>query len=362
MLSCSFSKRSSQSSTCIFDKTTLSVIGRDSVEYGCYTPQNIQTKVMYWLLDVSLKKGYYMRSIDDKNINNKIDFKICNCKDIAWAKQQILNEIAIQHPYRIIDSFITHRYYDFVIRDTSNIYNPHNDNTENMMGNRDLGNGLELIYNLNYETIIFEAFRHYIDTGGAIWLEVGNVTPSHMKGKFYNIIYPWRRLSFRNRIIPKDEYVAYMRDSVGVEVSLGREEFQPVKMIIFEPTENQYADTVCVKKHYEIKLVDSSLLQKSVYESTGIGGNFSGNINDHMIYYGSEYKDIGKAIVPKPFLSNKCGQSVAIMLDSLPGRYDIKVFPNFAKSVTKEDAYIKMVRDSLGFEIKWIKDEIILNK
>jgi hypothetical protein len=236
ILSCTIKKTGIKKGTCFFDRSTLSVTGSDKVKYECYTPQNINTHVMYWLMDVDFNMGYYTTFKDYVFSLDNIDFKICNCKDTVWAKQQILNEMAIILPYKIIDSFITVKYFDFVIRDSSYCLKRNESIDEPEFGTEDLGNDLALHYNwyypyfLLYETML--AYKVNYNLGGAIRMDVGNVTPPHMKNTSYNIIFPWKVTDYP--IENQDEYFTFMRDSIGVDISVGKEEFLPVKMIIFD--------------------------------------------------------------------------------------------------------------------------------
>ena len=129
------------------------------------------------------------------------------------------------------------------------------------------------------------------------------------------------------------------------------------------PFAYSFSDTFCIRKHYQIKLIDSNLLIKSNQFHEDISGYFSGGVSDWTLIRGVEFKDIGNEIVPRSCASidESCGccrNSGVIMLDSLPGRFDIRIFHKF-NEILGEEVHIKMVRDSLGFDIKWVKDELV---
>ena len=129
------------------------------------------------------------------------------------------------------------------------------------------------------------------------------------------------------------------------------------------PFAYSFSDTFCIRKHYQIKLIDSNLLIKSNQFHEDISGYFSGGVSDWTLIRGVEFKDICNEIVPRSCASidESCGccrNSGVIMLDSLPGRFDIRIFHKF-NEILGEEAHIKMVRDSLGFDIKWVKDELV---
>jgi hypothetical protein len=123
------------------------------------------------------------------------------------------------------------------------------------------------------------------------------------------------------------------------------------------PFDYSFSDSFCIRKHYNIKLVDSSLLVKSSYNREDVSSKISGDIDDWVILYGTEYKDISEYILPKSY--NKmgcCGNYIGNMLDTLSGKYDLKIYSNVHEQLG-EAAHFKMIRDSLGFDVKWIKDE-----
>jgi len=125
------------------------------------------------------------------------------------------------------------------------------------------------------------------------------------------------------------------------------------------PFDYSFSDSFCIRKHYNIKLVDSSLLVKSFYNREDVSGKISGDIDDWVILHGTDYKDIGEYIVPKSYNGmGCCGNYIGKMLDTLSGKYDIKIYSNVYEQLG-EAAHIKMVRDSLGFDIQWVKDEIV---
>lgn len=127
------------------------------------------------------------------------------------------------------------------------------------------------------------------------------------------------------------------------------------------PFDYYFTDTFCVQKNYTIKLVDSSLLVKSKHVHYDVRGNFGGGMDDWIENLGVEFKDISRLLVPNLIgheASTPCDRGDGYMLDSLSGRFDIK---NYFTVYEKygEEAHIKMVRDSLGFDIKWVKDELV---
>ncbi len=127
------------------------------------------------------------------------------------------------------------------------------------------------------------------------------------------------------------------------------------------PFEYYFKDTFCVQKYYNIKLVDSNLLVKSKYTNHEVSGNFGGGMDDWIDNFGVEYKDLIDHLVPNLIgleVGTPCDRSTGYLLDSLPGLFDIRnyftVYENFG-----EEAHIKVVRDSLGFELTKIKEEVV---
>jgi|JI10StandDraft_1071094.scaffolds.fasta_scaffold181990_2 hypothetical protein len=120
-----------------------------------------------------------------------------------------------------------------------------------------------------------------------------------------------------------------------------------------------FSDSFCIRKYYNIKLVDSSLLVKSSYNREDLSGKISGNFDDWYILHDTEYKDIGDYLLPKPFNEmGCCGDYIGNMLDTLSGKYDLKIYSNIYEQLG-EAAHIKIIRDSLGFDVKWLKDEVV---
>lgn len=131
------------------------------------------------------------------------------------------------------------------------------------------------------------------------------------------------------------------------------------------PFYHTFKDTFCLRHHYNIKLVDSTLLIKSKHLSYDVSAYISGDGLENWIeHIGVEFKDIGQILIPNKIekdLGTPCEKSIGHMLDSLSGRYDFKDYFTFNEKIG-EEARFKLIRDSLGFEISKIKEEKYLYK
>jgi len=116
-----------------------------------------------------------------------------------------------------------------------------------------------------------------------------------------------------------------------------------------------FTDSFCIAKHYEVKLKESKMLEYSDYLYETFSGFATGDIDSYGIYHGVEYKDIADKIVP--VASNRCCLNTGVMMDAIPGRYEIKIYFEI-REILGEEIYLKMIRDSLGFEIKCVKEEV----
>lgn len=127
------------------------------------------------------------------------------------------------------------------------------------------------------------------------------------------------------------------------------------------PFDYFFTDTFCIRKYYNVKLIDSSLLVKSNFMNEDLSGSFSGDKRDWIIVHGLEFKNIERYVKPNFFIkenNDPCSSNIGYMLDSLTGRFDIKIYPNVYELIG-EDEHIKMVRDSLGFEVTKVNEEVI---
>lgn len=176
-------------------------------------------------------------------------------------------------------------------------------------------------------------------------------------------------LEFGNIDCVKINYINVSKEDIWLKTftisNIGCKDTLWVKKVLREelkkrcPFDYSFSDSFCIRKHYNIKLVDSSLLVKSSYNREDVSGKISGDIDDWVILHGTKYKDIGEYIVPKSYNEmGCCGDYIGKMLDTLSGLYDLKIYSNVYEQLG-EEAHIKMIRDSLGFDFQWVKDEIV---
>ena len=124
------------------------------------------------------------------------------------------------------------------------------------------------------------------------------------------------------------------------------------------PYKYTFADTNFILKYYNVVLVDSTKLVKSEFESPDV--SFQGGYTPSeswILNHGEKFEDIGKFIVPDNYKTDKF-RHVAKMVDSREGRFDVKVYYELYEYFG-EEAHIKAIRDSLGFELQKTKEEIV---
>jgi hypothetical protein len=223
--SCSHKSRQAITTPCTFDKDKLTIIGTD---YFMYDSIDIKgqypSRAILDLLGYNFEDGYRL-SLNDANVNHIFNYKIVHCKDMEWAKKQILNEITQRYPYRIVDSTETHRTYDYTFLDTSYFIPTVFTNPDDVFFGND-GN-VEFMFNSPYPGVLAIPINSAEENKDKR-VHIGKVEPPHLRSKLYDITLPHK---FIASPVELDEYFTYLKDSMSVIVELAEEKVIPVKYI-----------------------------------------------------------------------------------------------------------------------------------
>jgi len=115
-------------------------------------------------------------------------------------------------------------------------------------------------------------------------------------------------------------------------------------------------DSFIVAKNYEVYLIDSTKLIPSEDTIPDISAlsDFSKPLESYIFSLGLLYDSIGYKF--KPYITDTLFNIK--MMDHKQGRYDVKVNYEFY-DLLGEDAHFKMIRDSTGFDVRFISKEIV---
>lgn len=231
--SCVFKKSHKTIVPCIFERETLTVIGKDTVDYNCLNSKNIRYNMIPWLMNKHLD-SYFVLGNNYYPKTNQINFKICNCKDTLWAKKMILDEIMLRHPFQLVDTFRKFRSFDIIVRDSSNV-NPKDSSYLDNPTFTDRHWAMSFYH--SYIDLILQKLS-YLPENRNIELEINNSIPPYSKPDLHyshasEIIYfPTKFLCNVDESL--EEFTKYWRDSMGVDINLVKEYNKPLKMIIFD--------------------------------------------------------------------------------------------------------------------------------
>ncbi len=229
LFSCISYKNAISKGTCIFNKERLTIVGNDSVRYGCYHLGNIWNHPIIWLMNKTNREEYDFIASDEKYKRDSLYFKICHCKDTLWAKKQILNEISRRYPFKVIDSVRHHLVYDVVFRDTS-VLKPCID--RGGFEHFPLDKRITFISPATYVEIVHTGISKDGFMDNLKYIEIENITPKHLEYTKYDITIPSKYAILGN--MPPQQFIQEMRDSMGVDIILKRDYFEPIKLIIFK--------------------------------------------------------------------------------------------------------------------------------
>lgn len=231
-ISCFSYKNNKSTLTCKFDREKLSVIGNDSVGYGCYNKSNIKNHVIIWLHNKTYKDGFDFKRQDKVYYNSEIrNFSICNCKDTLWAKKQILDEISRKYPFSFIDTFKHHFVYDLIFRDTS-VLSPYID--RGGISHYSIDDRYTFISPISYMEIIEIGLRRDWPADHLKEIHFENISPRHLEYTIYDMTIPSKYSITYTGNMPAKQFIQEMRDSMGVDIILKREYFEPIKMVKFK--------------------------------------------------------------------------------------------------------------------------------
>lgn len=115
-------------------------------------------------------------------------------------------------------------------------------------------------------------------------------------------------------------------------------------------------DSFIVAKNYEVYLVDSTKLLPSEYmiPDFSASSDFYKPLESYIFSLGLLYDSIGYKF--EPYITDTLFNIK--MMDHRKGRYDVKVNYEFY-NLLGEDAHFKMIRDSTGFDVRFIRKEIV---
>jgi hypothetical protein len=233
MTSCFSYKNNINKIPCTFDRETMSIIGKDSVGYGCYNKSNIKNHVIIWLLNKTYKDGFDFNREDEVYYTSEIrNFSICNCKDTLWAKKQIIDEISRKYPFSLIDTFKHHFVYDVIFRDTS-VLSPYIDRGGGM-SHYSIDDKYTFFSPANYMEIIETGLRRDWPADHLKEIHFENISPRHLEYTIYDMTIPSKYSITYTGNMPAKQFIQEMRDSMGVDIILKREYLEPIKMVKFK--------------------------------------------------------------------------------------------------------------------------------
>ncbi|MBK6365088.1 MAG: hypothetical protein IPF52_17030 [Saprospiraceae bacterium] len=170
----------------------------------------------------------YKVHVPDLRINPELGYKICHCRDTLWAKKQLLKEVERRYPYYIVDTIERYKVYDISFLDTS-YFGPPNYNDPMHIGFSVSGDGKEItIFNREYIDVVSRTlYTSYENKGTRVHL--GKITPEYLRYQRYDIKFPFYLDGAENITI--DDYSQYLKDSMGIVVTLANEYTIPIKLI-----------------------------------------------------------------------------------------------------------------------------------
>ncbi|MBK8621715.1 MAG: hypothetical protein IPN79_08115 [Saprospiraceae bacterium] len=179
------------------------------------------------LSNFTFEDGYRIHG-PDLQIHPVLEYKICHCRDTVWAKKQLLQEVARRYPYHIVDSIEKHKVYDMTFLDTSYFGTPSFRNIYHL-GFSVSEDGKTLTkFNQEYPSIVSGTlFTSFENKGNRV--HIRNITPEYLRYQRYDVQFPYQLYDAEN--ISISDYSQYLKDSMGIVITLAEEYTIPIKVI-----------------------------------------------------------------------------------------------------------------------------------
>jgi hypothetical protein len=227
-ISCTSLKNTPLYRPCTVDKKSLVVTGKDfdfkdSIVFRpYYIPALIRNLENYFDLDK------YKVHIPDLYLHPELGYRICNCRDTIWAKKQLLKEVAKRYPYYIVDTMERHKVYDITFLDTS-YFGPPNFRDPFHIGFSVSEDGKVLTkFNREFPTVVSATlFSSFENKGNRV--HIRNITPEYLRYQRYDVQFPYQLYDAENITI--SDYTRYLKDSMGILITLADEYTIPIKVI-----------------------------------------------------------------------------------------------------------------------------------
>jgi hypothetical protein len=213
---------------CTVDKKSLVVTGKD-FEFKdsiSFTPIYIPSLIRL-LSNFTFEEGYRIHR-SDLVIYPEHGYKICHCRDTLWAKKQLLKEVAKRYPYYIVDTMERHKVYDITFLDTS-YFGPPNFRDPFHIGFSISEDGKVLTkFNREFPTVVSATlFSSFENKGNRV--HIRNITPEYLRYQRYDVQFPYQLYDAENITI--SDYTRYLKDSMGILITLADEYTIPIKVI-----------------------------------------------------------------------------------------------------------------------------------
>lgn len=227
-ISCTSLKNTPLYRPCTVDKKNLTVKGND-YDYKdiiAYTPIYIPSLIRI-LSNFTFEDGYRIHR-PDLVFYQEHGFNICHCRDTLWAKKQLLKEVARRYSYYIVDSIERHKVYDLTFLDTS-YFGPPNYNDPMHIGFSVSGDRKVItVFNREYTNVVSRTLYTSFENKG-VRVHLGKIEPEYLRYQRYDIKFPFYLDGAENISIA--DYTQYLKDSMGIVVTLAEEYTIPIKVI-----------------------------------------------------------------------------------------------------------------------------------
>jgi len=227
-ISCTSLKNTPLYRPCNVDKKNLVVKGNDFdfKDSIVFSHRRVPT-VIRLLSNFTFEDGYRIH-IPDLRKNPDLGYKICHCQDTLWAKKQLLKEVARRHPYYIVDTIERHKVYDMTFLDTSYFVPTRYDDIMHIGFSVSPDGRVLTKFNREYPYVIIRTLHASYENKGSR-VHMGKITPEYLRFQRYDVQFP--NYLYETENISIADYSQYLKDSMGIVITLADEYTIPIKVI-----------------------------------------------------------------------------------------------------------------------------------